>query len=327
MTVATLPAAVTFASPSAPDRPVFLLGPQRIKTTLGRVLKDAGIDGDIASVTAGWQEREDEVEELQAQLRGRGVSLRLHSRGDEVFREDRDLAKVHHERQVVLQTMQRTYDVRLRHTMAAIAELERRPGPAEILAADREDAMQALRDLDARHLERVQAIHEEWAPRLRLGERPAVQRHRKELEKTLAGVSALAISGGHVAVLLNRLRLFDVLGSLPAGVPVVGWSGGAIVLTERVVFYHDSPPQGPGNAEVFEIGLGVARNVVALPHATRRLSLDDTERVSRFARRFAPAASVVLDDGGVLSIDGDRWTADAAIRRLEADGTVKGMSR
>ena len=87
MTVATLPAAVTFASPSAPDRPVFLLGPQRIKTTLGRVLKDAGIDGDIASVTAGWQEREDEVEELQAQLRGRGVSLRLHSRGDEVFRE------------------------------------------------------------------------------------------------------------------------------------------------------------------------------------------------------------------------------------------------
>ncbi len=44
-----------------------------------------------------------------------------------------------------------------------------------------------------------------------------------------------------------------------------------MVVCETVVLFHDSPPQGAGNAEVLDAGLGLARGVIALPHARRRL--------------------------------------------------------
>jgi hypothetical protein len=312
-------------APVSNGRKVILLGPQRIRTTLGAVLAAEKIGGQVASVTAGWQEREDEVEELQEQLHGHGVNLRLHARGEIVFREDPELAELHRERQQVLQSTQRLYDVRLRHAMAAIAELAHRKSPEELLQRELGEAMDALRQLDTRHLIRIREIHREWEPKLRLGERPIVRRHREEVAAILRDCSALAISGGHVVVLLNRLRLFAVLEAFPPDRPVVGWSGGAIVLTEKIVFYHDSPPQGPGNAELFEGGFGLARNIVALPHAKRRLRLDDGERVARFARRFAPATCAVLDDGGALVLRPDGYTADAGVRRLDTRGTVEAM--
>lgn len=312
-------------APVSNGRKVLLLGPQRIRTTLGHVLAAEKIEGQVASVTAGWQEREDEVEELQEELHGHGVNLRLHARGEIVFREDPELAELHRDRQQRLRTTQRLYDVRLRHAMAALAELEHRTAPADVLQRELGEAMDALRQLDTRHLIRIREIHQDWIRTARLDERPILRHHREEVAAILRDSSALAISGGHVAVLLNRLRLFGVLDAFPVDRPVIGWSGGAIVLTEKIIFYHDSPPQGPGNAELFEAGFGLARNIVALPHAKRRLRLDDAERVSRFARRFAPATCAVLDDGGVLVLRPDGYTADAGVRRLDTRGTVEQM--
>jgi hypothetical protein len=97
-------------------------------------------------------------------------------------------------------------------------------------------------------------------------------------------------------VLLACLRLFgvaDVLGERP----VVAWSAGAMVVCERIVLYHDLAAHSPGHAEVFDAGLGLCRGVVPLPHARRRLRLDDVDRMALLARRFAPARCVVLDDG------------------------------
>ena len=107
---------------------------------------------------------------------------------------------------------------------------------------------------------------------------------------------------------------------------LAGWSAGAIVLTERVVLYHDSPPQGPGNAEVLERGLSLARNMVALPHAVRRLRLNEPERVSRFARRMLPARCVILDDGGALILDRNGWISDTGVRVLTSGGLVREMT-
>jgi hypothetical protein len=39
---------------------VVLLGPQRFEPTLASVVRSLGIQEDLATVTAGWQEREDE---------------------------------------------------------------------------------------------------------------------------------------------------------------------------------------------------------------------------------------------------------------------------
>lgn len=105
----------------------------------------------------------------------------------------------------------------------------------------------------------------------------------------------------------------------------MGWSAGAMVLAERLIVFHDSPPHGPGNPEVLDVGLGWCRGVVPLPHARRRLLLDDAERVSRTATRFAPDLCVALDDACGIEWNGTRWAAWPGTRLLHADGAVTEM--
>ncbi len=104
---------------------------------------------------------------------------------------------------------------------------------------------------------------------------------------------ALAIAGGHVASLLNRLRLFRI-SDLARGRMVFAWCAGAMAISERVVLFHDSPPQGPGAAEVLDSGLGLIGEVVVFPQPEFRLRLGDKKRLSLLARRFAPATCLAM---------------------------------
>ena len=137
----------------------------------------------------------------------------------------------------------------------------------------------------------------------------------------LNDVGAVCIAGGHVGILVNRVRLFGIP-SLVGDRPLIGWSGGAMALSERIVLFHDSPPQGPGNAEVFGPALGLCRGVVPLPHASERLRLDDATRVSLFARRFRPDLCVALDAGRRIDWDGTNWTPHHDTDQLAAGGQL-----
>lgn len=313
-----MPRAAWVAAPPT----LVLLGPQRFDPILRQAVDELGVDGPIAAVTAGWQEREGEDDELRAHLGGRTENLRLYARCEEVFAADPELFAAHRERQNRLRELQRLYRIRLDHALAAVRTLQReRGGDPEILEPERKSAIEAVRALDAHHLARVAALDRRFEDRWRPAERPAVARHRRELAADLAACGALAIAGGHVAVLLNRLRLFGVV-DLAAGKPIFAWSAGAMALARRIVLFHDSPPQGAGNAEVLEQGLGVCPGVVPLPHASRRLRLDDPQRVSLFARRFQPLACVALDPGTRLVFTGERLVAATGGRRLTARGGV-----
>ena len=130
-------------------------------------------------------------------------------------------------------------------------------------------------------------------------DRDAVRRRRATMMQQIADAQCVLIAGGHVAVLLNRLRMFDLAPGLREK-PVVAWSAGAMVATERVVLFHDHPPQGAGNAEILDRGLALCRGLVALPHAEKRLALDDPVRVSLLARRFSDFQLAALDPGARL---------------------------
>jgi peptidase E len=186
--------------------------------------------------------------------------------------------------------------------------------------------MDVVRRLDWEHFERIREVHEETNARLSPDRHPDWQRHLGEIAKIVDLCDGVAIAGGHVAVLLNRLRLFDLPGVI-AKKPVFAWSAGAMAIVERIVLYHDSPPQGPGNAEVLEHGLGLLRGVVVLPHARRRLQLDDSGKVSRFARRFAPAWCIAMDDGATVRWQGETWKASEGNRRLLPTGTLEELNR
>jgi hypothetical protein len=70
--------------------------------------------------------------------------------------------------------------------------------------------------------------------------------------------------------------------------PVFAWSAGAMAVTDRVVLFHDSPPAGPpATPRSSAHGLGLFPGVVALPHARRRLRLEGP----RPRLRCSPAAS------------------------------------
>lgn len=300
---------------------VLLLGPQRFRPAVGEAVRDLGGDGPVAFVTAGWQEREPDDAELQGLLGGRGVNLGLYARWTDVHDRDPDFAAADRRRRELLDELQAAYLLQLRHAMAAVAELRRQVGDPVVAAAAQEDALAAVRALDARHLERVGAVHAEfhadWPPH----ERPAVAAHRAEIARLLDGAAALAISGGHVGDLLACLHLFNV-GAALRDQPVVAWSAGAMAVTETVVLFHDFVAHEPGGyAEVFDRGLGLARGVVALPHARRRLRLGDLGRMALLARRFDPARCLVLEDGASVDLaDGACCPPGSTV--LGSDGAV-----
>jgi hypothetical protein len=300
---------------------VALLGPQRLRPTLSGVVDRLEIDGPIGAITAGWQERESEDEEMRDHLGRRVVNLELYRRSEDVQTQDPDLFQAHRRRQDQLRALQRLYRPRLTAYMAAARDLMTRRGEPSLLLPEREDAIQTVRDLDHHHLARIRECHEEFDEAWRPQERSVVQRHRDEMADILDGCSAVAIAGGHVAILLNRLRMFGVL-DLLENQAVIAWSAGAMAISEQIVLFHDSPPQGPGDAEVLEVGLGLAKGVVPLPHARRRLRLDDPVRVAVLARRFEPAKSVAMDEEAFLVSEGGGWRSDPATRQLTRQGNV-----
>jgi hypothetical protein len=313
------------AAPVHPERAIVLLGPQRLVPTLRDALRSLGAPDDarVATVTAGWQEREPDDQELDEHLGGRTANLQLYRRAERAFQRDPELASAHHGRQETLRELQALYQLRLGHAMAACLELLQRTGDGWLERA-RADAIAAVRDLDSRHLALVREVHAEFDTRWRPLEREAIAHERREISELLQDCASVAIAGGHVAVLLNRLRLFD-LGGLVDGRTIAAWSAGAMAIGERVVLFHDDPPHGRGDAEMLETGLGWVANVQPFPHAHRRLRLDDRTRVGLMAARLAPAVCVAFDDGGALAVRGERWAPGTGVRRFERDGALSTM--
>jgi len=123
----------------------------------------------------------------------------------------------------------------------------------------------------------------------------------------VADSALVLIAGGHVAVLINRIRLFR-LADVLAQKPIIAWSAGAMVLGERIVLFHDDAPQGKRDAEVLDTGLGIVKNVIPLPHAKSRLDWSSRTRMALFSRRFAPAICCTLDNGSMIQMENNRIT-------------------
>lgn len=279
-----------------------LLGPQR-RPSLDKVVAGLGLDGTFATVTAGWQERELADDELDDHLGGRATNLALWSRRQDVLDRDPDFAAAHRRRGTLLADLQELYLIGVRHTSRALTELrvqtERSERAKDIALSDAEDV---LRSLDRRHLERVREVNAGFYETTRPHEHPLIAAHRAEVAQVLGDAEAVVMTGGHVGELLDALHLFNVV---PAGLqhlPVIAWSAGAMVLTERVVLFNDNATRGPRAPEVYADGLGLLRDVVVLPSARQRLHTRDTARMSLMARRFAPAVCVPLDPGARVEL-------------------------
>jgi hypothetical protein len=288
---------------------------------VGRVVAGLGEPGPVALITAGWQEDEDQDTTIRRVIGRDCVNLRLYERAERVWWDDPELASAHHALQERVRTLRRAYNLRLAHAMDAWIELENLEGDPETLSGERDSALEAVRVLDRRHASCVQELRIEFYDRFDPLMRSAVASQREQVRRALGDARVVVVEGGHVPILLNRLRLFGA-GELLAGRTVVACSGGAMALASHVVLFHDAPPWGPGHAELGEVGLGLFASVVAFPHGSHRLRIGDPERVGRLARRFAPDACVLLDPGTRLDWHRGEWQSHGA-RRLAASGSVE----
>jgi hypothetical protein len=304
---------------------IILLGPQR-RPTLEGVARSLGLSGPVATITAGWQEREPDDAELSSLLLsaagggagGRAVNLALYRRWLDVRDRDPEYRAGERELAGVLADLQDVYLLRLDYALQAVYAVQRRSSSPDALS----EVVEAVRELDAAHLSQVNGARGEFFARLEPHTRPVIAEHRAEVSAVLADAAALVITGGHVGVLAEVLHLFNVAAALRAGSPVIAWSAGAMALADRIVLFGDRSPRGPGHAEVYGSGLSLLRDVVLLPHARARLLLDDTARMAVLVRRFAPARCVPLEAGTRIDVAADgAWPP--GIRVLGEDGHMR----
>ena len=296
---------------------ITLLGPQR-RPTLEGVAASLYPDGPVATITAGWQDREGDDAELGRLLGSRDINLRLHARWLDVQERDPVFAVGERRLAELLAELQDLYLLRLDHALQAVYAVGRRGGNrlgSGVLA----EAIETVRELDTAHLGRAGALRGEFYQRLAPHDRPVIAEHRAEVAGVLGDAAALVVAGGHVGVLADALHLFNVAAALRS--PVIAWSAGAMALAERIVLFHDRSARGPGHPETFDSGLSLLHGVVPLPHARARLLLDDMPRMAVFARRFAPARCVLLENGTRLDIRSDDGFPPGT-RMLAADGHV-----
>ena len=304
-----------------------LLGPQRFATTVTPALRSLGVDGPVAVVNPGWEERESDDAELDGLIDGRGLNLRLHHRMMDVIETDErfrvaaiDFRDRHDE-------LRAFYGIRLQAGMDAVHAVARRTSRHGMRAAALDAAVEAVRDIDAWYTARLKDLYRDLDAAAPAEQSGPISWHRGEVHEALAGCAAVVMPGGHVGILLRALRLFGV--DIPDDVPVVAWSAGAMALTDRVVLFHDFTPHGVSAPELYDRGLGRLRGVVALPHARRRLRLDDELDLSAFARRFPEHALVLLDDGAQLRLEapaGQVPSLPTGTRVVGADGGIEVVS-
>lgn len=296
-----------------------LLGPQRFRQTAGTVADALAPDGPVATVTAGWRDREKNDAELHEVMGGRAQNLHLFTRLGHVVRHDPTFAAAAGAFNHSIDEANKLYKVRLGHAMEAVYTTMRRTVRQDLMDSALRAGVQSIQDIDAWYVWLTTEIENELRSDGRVDDSDIIAHHRGEIAEILGGSALLAIAGGHVSFLMRCLRLFEVFPS--PDLPVVGWSAGAMVLTDHIVLYHDNGPAGVQPSEVWDRGLGRVPRVVALPHARRRLVLDDVNRNLVLAHRYAPARVLLLDDGMQVHIGPD-GTLPGEARVVTAQGAI-----
>ena len=297
-----------------------LLGPQRFTTTVGPTVRSLGVTGRIAMVNSGWEERESDDAELAGHLDDRGVNLRLHHRMMDVLAKDEHFATAALAFRDRVDELRAFYGIRLQGAIDAVHAVARRTSIHAVGPIAEESAMEAVREVDRWYAAELDELYRSVRATAPLDESGTIGWHRGEIGAVLDECEAVVIAGGNVRTLLRTLRVFDV--ELRPEQSVVAWSAGAMALTEEVVLFHDFTPHGVTAAEVHDRGLGRLPSVIALPHAKRRLRLEDHQRMSVLARRFAERRLLLLDDGAVVRFPDGATDLPTGARVLDRTGHV-----
>lgn len=275
--------------------------------------------GPLALISAGWRYDEQRDESLREALGEPVRNLRLYGAFRDIERAAPDLVAAHARKQAALKAVKVLYREAI---VAALAGVQKVGGSRRDRACPwYQQAIRHLQEVDTLFLAEADRLHEQFAETERPLAHPAVQEVRAAILETLAGCRALLIAGGHVGVLRNRMSFFGLDQALREK-PIIAWSGGAMVLAERILLYHDHTAHGVGLAEYLDRGFGLVPGVVFLPHAEQRLDLARADSVGILAARLSPFRAIAIENGGGVSPEGERFGRADAVRQLHEDGSL-----
>lgn len=279
---------------------ITLLGPQRSTGAARAAVAELMPAHGIATINAGWQEREPDTAEFDDVLGGRMINVSLFARWQQLLASDPEYATAERRLTARLDAARTLYRARLAHAMAALVDVAGHDVEPDLTGGAVADCIRTLRALDEYQWQRVAAIRHDFYAEVRLGDRDSVLGHRYAIGEATKDCAGWVVAGGHVAVLLHLLHIFGLVALIRP--PVIAWSAGAMALSERVMLFHDHLVDGPSVPELYAEGLGLYAGVLPLPHAKRRLHLDDHQRMRWMADRFAPRTLVKLPDGARLDL-------------------------
>ena len=299
-------------------RRVTLLGPLGADVDLGAELAVLGVDGPVALITAGWEEGERNDAEIDRRLGGGARNLNLYGRRLDVLGSDEEYAEAERLLRTQLDELRAAYLLRLRSALEGVDAIRRHAGGG-IDGSELDAAVAAVRELDEGHVDAISEAYERFYVAHPPHERPIIAAHRAEVAAIVRGCAAIAIAGGHVGVLNDCLHLSNLAALIDAQ-PLLAWSSGCMAVSERIVVVDDDDPAGRPD-EIYDIGIGVAHGLVALP-GSARLRRHDADRFALLARRAAPSVCVVLDAGDRLELTAGRAADLGAVGVIAPDGRV-----
>lgn len=299
-------------------RRVTLLGPLSDDVDLAAEVAAMGVDGPVALITAGWEEGERNDAEIDRRLGGGSRNLGLYGRRLDVLGSDDEYAEAERLLRAQLDELRAVYLLRLSHALDGVDTIRRRFADG-MSGPELEAAIAAVRELDDGHVGAIAEAYERFYVARQPHVRPVIAAHREEVAAIVAGCAAIAIAGGHVGVLNDCLHLCNVAAFIDAQ-PLIAWSSGCMALSERIVVVDDDDPAGRTD-EIYDIGIGVARGLVALP-LTARLHAHNPDRLALLASRAAPSVCVLLDPGDRLELSSGQPADLGSVGVVAADGRL-----
>jgi hypothetical protein len=297
---------------------VTLLGPLGDSVNLAAELEALAVDGPVALITAGWEEGERNDADIDRRLGGGSRNLGLYGRRLDVLGSDDEYADAERLLRAQLDELRAVYLLRLRHALDGVDAVRRRlagsPGGTDLDAA-----IAAVRALDDGHLTAIADAYQRFYSAHPPHERPIISAHRAEVASIVAGCAAIAVAGGHVGVLNDCLHLCNIAALIETQ-PLIAWSSGSMAVCDRIVVVDDDDPAGRPD-EIYDIGIGVAHDLVALPGAAR-LHAHDPERLALLAGRSAPSVCVVFDPGDRLELISGRPADVGSVGVIAPDGRL-----
>jgi len=299
-------------------RRVTLLGPLADDVDLTAELAALGVDGPVALVTAGWEEGERNDAEIDRRLGGGTRNLGLYGRRLDVLGTDEEYAEAERVLRAQLDELRDVYLDRLAHALDGLDVVRRRAaeGGGE---SGVDSAIASIRDLDSAHATAIAQAYERFYAANPPHERAVITAHREEVAAIVDGCAAITIAGGHAGVLNDCLHLCNLTPLIEAR-PMLAWSSGCMAISERLVVVDDGDPAGRPD-EVYDLGMGIARGMVALP-ASARLRSHDPDRLAVLARRCAPSVCVVLDPGDRLELTSGHPADLGSVTVIHPDGRM-----